>query len=187
MPDVLLFAVLPYVVFVVFLIVTIQRYRQRKFTYSTLSSQFLENRLHFWGSVPFHYGILFVLLGHFGAFLMPKAILSWNAAPFRLFLLEVTGLVFALMALVGLGRIVLRRWNNPKAHRVTSATDWILYAILLVQVASGIWVAVSWRWGSSWFSAAIVPWLWSLVCLNPDVGYLTGLPVAVKVHAVNAF
>jgi nitrate reductase gamma subunit len=107
MSDVLLFAVLPYVVIVVFLIVTIQRYRQRKFTYSTLSSQFLENRLHFWGSVPFHYGILFVLLGHFAAFLMPKAILAWNAAPLRLFLLEITGLAFGLISLVVMFLIVL--------------------------------------------------------------------------------
>jgi nitrate reductase gamma subunit len=187
MPDILLFAVLPYVVLVVFLIVTIQRYRQRKFTYSTLSSQFLENRLHFWGSVPFHYGILTVLLGHFVAFLMPKAILGWNAAPFRLFLLEVTGLVFALFALVGLVSIVVRRWNNLKARRVTSVNDWILYAILLVQVATGIWVAVGHRWGSSWYATSVAPWLWSLLELNPDVRYVAALPLAVKLHALSAF
>jgi nitrate reductase gamma subunit len=187
MPDVFLFAVVPYVVMVVFLIVTIQRYRLRKFTYSTLSSQFLENRLHFWGSVPFHYGILFVLFGHLGAFLMPRAILSWNAAPLRLFLLEVTGLVFALLAVVGLASIVVRRWNNPKARRVTSANDWVLYAILFVQVATGIWVAVSCRWGSSWYSSSVVPWLWSLVRLDPDVTFVAGLPLAAKLHAVNAF
>jgi nitrate reductase gamma subunit len=187
MPDVLLFAVLPYVVLAVFLLVTIQRYRQRKFTYSTLSSQFLENRLHFWGSVPFHYGILLVLVGHFGAFLVPKAILSWNAAPLRLFLLEVTGLAFALLALAGLVNIVVRRWNHPKSRRVTSTTDWILYGILLFQVGSGIWVAVSHRWGSSWFAASVVPWLWSLVRLNPDVAPIAGLPLSVKLHALSAF
>lgn len=187
MHDVLLFAVLPYVVLVVFLIVTIQRYRFRKFTYSTFSSQFLENRLHFWGSVPFHYGILVVLLGHFCAFLMPKAILSWNAAPFRLFLLEVTGLMFGLLALVGLVAVVVRRWTDLKSRRVTNTTDWILFGILTFQVASGVWVAVSQRWGSSWFAASIAPWLWSLVKLNPDVSFVAGLPISVKLHAISAF
>ncbi len=47
--DPLLFAVLPYVVFFTFFLVTIQRYRARTFTYSSLSSQFLENQRHFWG------------------------------------------------------------------------------------------------------------------------------------------
>ena len=60
--DVLFFAVLPYVALVLFLVVTVQRYRKQSFSYSSLSSQFLENRQHFWGMVPFHYGILFVLL-----------------------------------------------------------------------------------------------------------------------------
>ena len=45
--DFLLFVVLPYVAMVVFLLVTIQRYRQRTFSYSSLSSQFLENKRHF--------------------------------------------------------------------------------------------------------------------------------------------
>ena len=62
--DQLLFAVLPYLVFFIFFYVTIQRYRQTEFTYSSLSSQFLENRQHFWGLVPFHYGVLAVLAGH---------------------------------------------------------------------------------------------------------------------------
>ena len=60
--DLLLFAVLPYVALFVFFLVTITRYRTRPFTYSSLSSQFLENNEHFFGLVSFHYGILTVLL-----------------------------------------------------------------------------------------------------------------------------
>ena len=80
-----LFGVLPYVVSFLFFLVTIQRYRSRSFTYSSLSSQFLENRLHFWAVVPFHYGILAVLAGHVAAFLMPRQILLWNSNLFRSF------------------------------------------------------------------------------------------------------
>jgi hypothetical protein len=39
----------------------------------------------------------------------------------------------------------------------------VLYGLLIFQVATGIWVAVAHRWGSSWYSASVVPWLWSLV------------------------
>lgn len=187
MNDFLLFAALPYSALVVFFLMTIQRYRQRKFTYSTLSSQFLENQMHFWGSVPFHYGILTVLAGHFFAFLLPGTILAWNAAPLRLFLLEATGLAFAVLALLGLVNTVLRRWAVTKARRTSNAGDWILYAILLVQVGSGIGISVLHGWGSSWYSTSIVPWLRSLFTFQPDVAFMSGLPVLVKLHAISAF
>src|SRR5215831_20172807 len=88
--DQLLFAVLPYVALVLLLVVTIQRYRSQRFTYSSLSSQFLENQHHFWGLVPFHYGILVVLAGHIVAFLIPREILLWNSNPLRLYVLEIS-------------------------------------------------------------------------------------------------
>ena len=69
--DPLFFTVLPYMAFFTFFLVTIQRYRHGSFTYSSLSSQFLENQQHFWGLVPFHYGILTVLAGHIAAWLIP--------------------------------------------------------------------------------------------------------------------
>src|SRR5215469_5381503 len=90
--DQFLFAILPYMVAITFFPVTIVRYVSRGFTYSSLSSQFLENQQHFWGLVPFHYGILVVTGGHLAAFLMPKQILEWNTQPVRLYLLEITGL-----------------------------------------------------------------------------------------------
>jgi len=187
MNDYFWFAVLPYVSLVVFFLVTIRRYRMASFSYSSLSSQFLENQQHFWGSVPFHYGILTVLGGHVLAFLFPKVILGWNAAPLRLILLEVTGLAVAILTLVGLGNIVIRRLRFPKARRVTTWGDWFIYGGLLVQVVSGIAIALKHNWGSSWFATSLSPWLWSLIWLNPDVGYVAAMPLLVKVHIVNAF
>ncbi|MCP3919263.1 MAG: respiratory nitrate reductase subunit gamma [bacterium] len=187
MNDFVLLGVLPYIAVVVFLLVTIQRYRMKGFSYSSLSSQFLENQHHFWGSVPFHYGILVVLLGHVIGFLMPTAILSWNAEPVRLLILEVTGIAFAILTLVGLVNIVLRRMTNRLARRVTTWSDLAVYALLLVQVISGIAIAVFEGWGSSWFATSLTPWLWSLIKLSPDVSYVAPLPGIVKVHIVNAF
>ncbi len=187
MNDFFLFAIFPYLSMGVFFLVTIQRYRQRTFTYSSLSSQFLENKHHFWGSVPFHYGILFVLAGHVAAFLIPKTLLSWNSVPLRMFLLEVTGLALAILTLVGLLNIVIRRWNNLRTRTVTTWSDWAVYLLLTIQVLSGISIAVFLGWGSSWFAASAAPWLWSLVRLNPDVSFVAPLPFMVKLHIINAF
>jgi len=187
MNDEFWFAVLPYVSVVVFLVVTVRRYRMRSFSYSSLSSQFLENQQHFWGSVPFHYGILTVLAGHVLAFLCPSVILGWNASGARLLALEISGLAVALLTLVGLVNIVIRRLRYSKARRVTTWGDWFIYGGLLVQVVTGIGISVELGWGSSWFATSLTPWLWSLVTLTPEVGYMAAMPLLVKLHVINAF
>jgi nitrate reductase gamma subunit len=186
-PDQLLFAVLPYLAVATLILVTIQRYRAQKFTYSSLSSQFLENQHHFWGLVPFHYGILAVIAGHVLAFLVPRQILLWNSHPLRLYILEITGFVCGLLTLVGLMAAMIRRFTNPKVRIVTSVSDWIVYGLLLTQIATGIHVALSVPWGSSWFAASVAPYLWSIVELKPDISYIAPLPLIVKIHVVNAY
>lgn len=185
--DVILFMALPYVVAVTFLLVSIYRYRVRPFTYSSLSSQFLENRLHFWSLVPFHYGIILVLTGHLVAFLVPSGVLLWNSAPLRLYALEITGLALGLMTLVGLIAGISRRFTTPRLRGVTSPMDWLLYGLLGLQVAGGVSVAVMYPWGSSWFAAAMAPYLWSLVKFNPDTNFVVGMPWLVKAHIINAY
>ncbi len=185
--DFLLYGAFPYIAMVLLLVVTIQRYRQRAYTYSTLSSQFLENRQHFWGSVPFHYGILFVLLGHFVAFLVPRSILWWNSHPARLYILEITALIGGLLSLIGFVSLVLRRGSNNRLRAVTTPSDWILSVMLLVQIATGLGVAVFYGWGSSWFASTLAPYLWSLVKLNPDVAAVVPMPWLVKAHILGAF
>ncbi|MCL4216528.1 MAG: respiratory nitrate reductase subunit gamma [Candidatus Hydrogenedentes bacterium] len=185
--DVVLFGALPYLVLFTFLLVSIQRYRAQSFSFSSLSSQLLENKRHFWALVPFHYGILVVFAGHLAAFLIPRGILLWNSHPLRLYVLEVTGLVFALLTLVGLTEMVARRFTNPKVRVVTSPVDAVLYLLLLFQVITGITVAVFHPWGSSWFATTVTPYLWSLFKFQPDLTYITGLPIMAKLHILNAF
>lgn len=181
------FAVLPYVAVVLFLAGTIHRYRREMFTYSSLSSQLLENKQHFWALVPFHYGILAVLAGHVIAFLIPRQVLLFNSRPLRLYVLEVSALIFGIMTLVGFVAIISRRITDGRVRVVTSRADWVLYALLLVQVFSGVYVAVFHRWGSSWFAASASPYLWSLLKLNPDINVIVAMPLMVKVHIINAW
>src|SRR6202158_5504668 len=105
----LFFIVFPYAAMLTFFLGTIMRYRKAPYTYSSLSSQFLENQRHFWGLVPFHYGIVTVLIAHIVAFLLPRQILEWDSQPLRLYILEVSGLIFGLLTVVGLhGEIATR-------------------------------------------------------------------------------
>ncbi|MCC7176247.1 MAG: respiratory nitrate reductase subunit gamma [Bryobacterales bacterium] len=185
--DQLLFVALPYVAFFVFFLVSITRYHWRGFTYSSLSSQFLENRQHFWGLVPFHYGIIVVLTGHVVAWLIPRQVLWWNDRPLRLYILEISALACGLLTLIGLVSLMLRRLTVSKIRVVTSKLDWVVLLLLLAQVVSGVGTAVLYPWGSSWYAAMAAPYLWSILKLNPDLTYIAAMPPLVKFHIVGAF
>ncbi len=185
--DTLLYVVFPYVCIVVAIVATVYRYMVDKFSYSSLSSQFLESRQLFWGSITWHYGILGVLAAHLVGFLIPQSILWWNMEPVRLYILETTGFILGLMALGGLIVLVFRRFSNSRIRAVTSPMDATLLLFLLIQVASGVWTAMFFRWGSSWYSAFAVPYLWSIFELRPDITLVNNLPAIVQIHILNAF
>ncbi|MBS4027692.1 MAG: respiratory nitrate reductase subunit gamma [Ignavibacteriales bacterium] len=185
--DEILFVVLPYIALVIFLLVSIRRYLTQSFTFSSLSSQFLENQQHFWGLVPFHYGIIAIVTGHLIGFLIPREVLWWNSYPLRLYVLEISAFIFGVLTLVGLTSIIIRRLTTPKIKMVSSTADWILFGIFIVQIVSGLSVAVFHSWGSSWFASSAVPYLWSLATLSPDISYITAMPWMVKLHIVCAY
>ncbi|HLA09545.1 MAG TPA: respiratory nitrate reductase subunit gamma, partial [Pyrinomonadaceae bacterium] len=187
MLDNLLYIIFPYAAFTLAVVVTIQRYVRRGFTYSSLSSQFLESDELFYGSVPWHIGILVVLAGHVVGFAIPRQVLWWNGVPARLYVLETTGLLFGLLALVGIVGLIARRIASPRVRAVTSWMDVVVLLVLLTQVLLGVYVALFYRWGSSWYATSAVPYLRSLFLLQPDLTMIAPLPLAVKAHIVNAF
>jgi nitrate reductase gamma subunit len=185
--DLLLFAVLPYAAILVCAVAIVERYRRHGFTITSRSSQFLENRLHFWALVPFHAGILIVLAGHLVGWLLPRGVLAWNAVPARLYVLEATALAGGLLALVGLGAAIVRRGSVDRVRLGTSGLDWVVYALLFGQIATGVAVALVYPWGSSWYAAAAAPYLTSLVTLQPDVALIAAMPLLVRAHVVGAW
>ncbi len=182
-----LFVAFPYMAVIVFVVGVIYRYRQKGFTVSSLSSQFLEGRQLFWGTVPFHIGLLVVFCGHLIAFVLPQANLTWNAIPIRLLILEVTALVFGLTVFVGLVSLMYRRLTNARIRAVTTKMDIAVELLILAQVVLGCWIALGFRWGASWFPASLSPYLWSLVKLTPETGAVFALPWVIKLHIVGAF
>ncbi len=185
--DLFLFAIFPYLAMAIFFIETIRRYYMQMYSYTSLSSQFLESKKHFWGIMSFHYGIIGTLSGHVLAFLIPREILWWNSYPVRLYVLELTALVFGSLALFGICSILYRRLNTTRVNAVTTSMDWVVYAFLILMISSGVYVAVFHGWGTSWFAASVTPYLWSLIKFTPQIDYVVHLPVAFKVHMLSAF
>lgn len=187
MADMILFGVFPYVALAVALSVGFYRYAIDRYSYSSQSSQFLESRLLFWGSIPWHYALLAILLAHVLAFLVPSAWGSLLGSSLRLVFLEITGMALGVTTLIALLLLIFRRAGNPRVCAVTTKIDWLLLASLLFQVASGVYIATHLRWGGAWYVHTVSPWLWSLVKFHPRVEYLANMPAIVQLHAVNAF
>jgi respiratory nitrate reductase gamma subunit len=182
----LLFAVLPYVAVVAFLVLlAARRYRVPPFRAPRpaplLDGSRYGERLLFGG------GLLVVLAGHVLGLLIPAQVLLWNSHPLRRYVLEVSALAFAVMTLVGLALTLTRCLFSAEARRGIGPAVWLLYALLLFEVLSGIFLALFYPWGSSWYATSAVPYLRSLVRLDPDVSYLSAMPVLVKLHLVTAW
>lgn len=187
MNDFVLFAVFPYLAVALAVGGGIYRHRFNRFSYSSLSSQLLENRGLFWGSVPWHYGIIVILLAHIVPLLLPGVWSRLIATPSVLYVFEVVGFSLALAALFGLVVLMIRRATQARIRAVTSVMDWVLLVVLLVQVALGFWVSLVYRWGSEWFVHTAAPWLTSLATFHPQIDYVTSLPWVVKLHMLNGF
>lgn len=181
------FLVLPYLALAIFLIGSIYRYGNRGFQVSSLSSNFLERKRLFWGSQPFHYGLLFLFFGHLIAFLFPASVLAWNGSPVRLLILEMTAFAFALSTLLGLLLLIRRRFSSRRVLMVTNKMDMLVYVVLLVQIISGLIVAYSNRWGSAWFATTLTPYLRSIFAFNPDIASVSAMPWSVKMHIFSAY
>ncbi len=178
---------LPYAAMGVFLIGTIYRYKATKFSYSSLSSQFLEGRQLFWGTMPLHWGIMFLFFGHLVAFLVPSGLLAFNSHPVRLLIIEVSALVFGLIVLAGLVTLLVRRTTNARLKVVTTPLDLTVEVLLIIEVVIGLLVALFYRWGSSWFAAVLTPYLRSLFSFQPDISGVASLPWLVKLHIIGAY
>lgn len=185
--DTVFFIILPYIALSTFVGASIYRGIYRPFTVSSMSSQLLERRKLYWGSISFHWGIVLVLLGHLLALLLPRGLLLWNAVPVRLYLLEITGLALGLWALVGLVILVWRRVSERRVRVVTTPMDLVVLVLLLVSAITGVLTATLYRFGSYWFTGVFTPYLWSLAVFQPRIELVAPLPWLIKLHVINFF
>lgn len=185
--DTVLFVAWPYIAVTLAIVVGIYRYYSDRFSFSSYSSQFLESRRLFWGSVLWHYGIVIILSVHVIAFLFPAAWGALTADRTRLYIIEVGGLAMALLTIIGMSLLLYRRVSIQRVRTVTTRADWLLILALFVQVILGFWVAFFYRWGSDWFLHTAQPWLVSLLVLQPNIEYVSALPAVVQWHMLWGF
>lgn len=184
--DNIIYGQLPYLLITIAVVGTIYRYQVQRFTWSSQSSEFLENKSLFYGSFPWHYGVVLILSMHIIAIFIPGTILAWNSVPVRLYIMELTGLSLGILAFFGLLVFIYRRLTDARVKAMTSTWDVIVLIVLLIQIITGLANAIMYRWGSNWYAATAVPWIWSIITLQPNVEFVKNLPLLTKVHILNA-
>jgi nitrate reductase gamma subunit len=186
MLDVVLFVIFPYTAVVLAIAGSLYRYFTNRFSFSSLSSQFLENEKLLWGSILWHYGVIPTLLIHLAGFAIPGVMAALHSTPVLLYASELAGKVFALMAFAGAGVLLARRLASSKIRVVTTPMDWVVLVLLLNQIFLGLWTAFFYRWGAVWFIHTATPWVVSLATFQPQPQYVASLPWVPKLHFLNA-
>jgi len=186
MLDSFIFIVLPYVALVLLIVVTPYRFYTNRLTWTAYSSELLERKALYWGSMPWHYGIILVLLGHFVTLFLPGPVLAFMGNQTALLTVETIGLGLGVLALFGIVVLLLRR-SNVILRTTTSPADWTILYLLAAQTALGVHIATSLRWGTMWSGHTAVPYIYSIFLLNPQLSHVAEMPLAFKLHVAGAF
>ena len=185
--NALLFLIFPYISLTMFVAVTVYRFINQPFTISSLSSQLLERRKLYWGSISFHWGILIVLSGHLLALVFPWGLIRWDSSPVRLYILEFTGLALGIWAFAGLLILFWRRLSERRLLAVSTIMDFIVLGLLILSTLTGFLMAFIYRFGSFWFTGIFTPYLWGILTFRPQPMALATLPWLIRLHVFNFF
>jgi nitrate reductase gamma subunit len=189
--SVLLWVIVPYLSATILVGGVIWRYRYDKFGWTTRSSQLYESSILRWGSPLFHFGVLFVLIGHIGGLLVPK---SWTEAvgisehAYHLTAVFI-GTVAGLCTLIGLGILIARRRLTGPVFAATTKNDKAMYVVLVAVIALGLLATLKANVSGDGYDyrETVSPWFRSLFYLHPDPDIMAPVPITFKIHVLAAF
>ena len=188
-----LWVIFPYLCLAVFVVGHYWRYRYDKFGWTTRSSQLYENRLLRLGSPLFHFGLLFVVMGHIAGLLIPESWTSgagvsnhayhWGAL--------VGGSLAALATLVGLGILIYRRRTVGPVFSATTKMDKTMYVFLALVIVLGVWNTVS---GAAFlfggheydYREGVSIWFRDFWTFHPHAGLMAAAPLSFQLHLLVA-
>jgi nitrate reductase gamma subunit len=183
----ILFVWYPYVCISAFVFGSLIRFDREQYTWKAGSSQMLRKRQLFWGSNLFHFGILFLFLGHSVGLLTPKAVYTLFVTPEQKQMLAiVAGGIAGTVCFVGLTMLLHRRLLDPRIRQTSTYMDLSILIILWVQLVLGL-LTLPFSLGHTDGAAMIQlsNWAQGIVTVQPvDAKTLQGLDWPYLVHLV---
>lgn len=183
----ILFVWYPYFCLTTFLVGSLIRFDREQYSWKASSSQLLRKRQLFWGSNLFHFGILFLLMGHTVGLLTPTAVYSLVITPAQKQMLAiVAGGMAGTVCFVGLTLLLHRRLLDPRIRQTSTRMDILVLGILWVQLCLGL-ITLPFSLGHSDGSVMITlsHWAQGILTLHPiDSRALQGLAWPYLAHLV---
>jgi len=182
-----LFGLYPYIALTIFLLGSLVRYDREQYTWKTGSSQMLESKQLRRGSLPFHIGIIMVLMGHFVGLLTPHQVwdvLGITAGMKQVFAMAMGG-IFGVVCLYGLVILIHRRLTNVRVRATSSKMDITLLFLLLAQLVLGlisIFVSMGHLDGKEML--LLMGWAQNIVTFDPTEasGSIASVHIIFKLH-----
>ena len=182
----LLFGIYPYIAITVMILGSIARYERDPFTWKSKSSQILRKKQFVIGSVLFHVGVLFILMGHFVGLLTPIAVfdalgVSHSA---KQVLAMTAGGIAGLMALSGGAILLHRRLTDPRVRANSTVADTGILILLLVQLVLGLLtIIVSMQHLDGHEMTKLMNWAQSIVYLKAGAAeHMADVNILFKLH-----
>ena len=188
--DTVLWVGVPYICLAVFVVGHWWRYRYDKFGWTTRSSQLYESRLLRLGSPLFHFGILFVLMGHVMGLGVPK---SWTQAvgvsEGAYHALAVgTGTVAGVCTVVGMAILIYRRRTVGPVFSATTRMDKAMYLVLATVILLGLAnTAIANIFGHYDYRDGVSVWFRGIFRLSPHPELMADAPIGFQLHGLAAF
>jgi nitrate reductase gamma subunit len=186
-----LWVIVAYVSIAVFIGGHIWRYRYDKFGWTTRSSQLYENRLLRLGSPLFHFGILFVALGHVGGLLIPESATNavgisesaYHAAAVSL------GAVSGFMTLTGVAILIYRRRTTGPVFSATTRNDKGMYVLLVATLVAGLGTTVlgNLTGHPHDYRQTVAPYFRSIFYFHPHAELMSQAPIGFQIHVTLAW
>lgn len=188
--NLLIYGALPYAVIAIFVVGHIYRYRTSPYSWTTRSSQLLEQKWLKVGVIVFHLGLLMVIGGHVGGLLVPAALTEALGVTEHMYhnVAVLMGTVSGLMVTFGLIVLSLRRAGNERVRMATTGRDVLVFAVLIAVVITGMINTIGVQaLGEAYnYRESVSPWFRSILMLQPDPALMSEAPWSFQAHAILA-
>ncbi|MCB2170942.1 MAG: respiratory nitrate reductase subunit gamma [Deltaproteobacteria bacterium] len=179
----LVFTVFPYLCLATFVVGHAYRYVTDRYGWNARSSEFLEKKALFAGSVFFHWGIVFTFLGHAGGLLMPQRILDRFGIDSQTHM-EIaywSGLAVGIAAFAGALLLLKRRLTHSRMRAVYRLNDTVTITALAMVVGAGLYNVVFGHYNVLY---SVAPWIRGIVTFTPDAMLMKAVPLSYKNHVI---
>lgn len=187
---VLAWVIIPYMCLITFIVGHFWRYKYDKFGWTTRSSQMYESKLLRIGSPMFHFGLLFVIGGHFLGLVIPKA---WTEAvgisqdAYHFMAISI-GAVAGVCTVVGMIILIYRRRTTGPVFAATTANDKVMYVFLAGVILLGLANTVLGNVVEHYdYREGVSIWWRQVFSFRPNPDLMVAAPLTFQLHAFMAF